>query len=45
MFEFGVVSRYHPISDYFLYGIDLIEIPSILFAITLLIAHIEKRRR
>lgn len=41
--ELGMISRINPIYDFVLYGIDLIEIPSILIAITTLIAHIEKR--
>ena len=42
--EIGTVSRIHPIYDFILYGIDLIEIPSIIIAVTTLIAHIEKRK-
>ena len=42
--ELGIVSRINPVYDFILYGIDLIEIPSIFIAITTFIAHFEKRR-
>lgn len=34
LLEAGFVSRIHPVLDFFLYGIDLIEIPAII-AVTL----------
>lgn len=44
LLELGVISRLNPISDFVLYGIDLIEIPSIAIAITTLAAYINKKR-
>lgn len=44
MFELGTISRINPVSDFILYGIDLIEIPSIIIVVTTLIAHLNKRR-
>ncbi len=42
--ELGIISRINPVYDFILYGIDLIEIPSIMIAITTLIAYLNKKR-
>ena len=42
LLEYGLVSRVHPIIDFFLYGIDLVEAPSILIALLTIVARIKK---
>ena len=37
----GIISRQNIILDFFLYGIDLIEVPSIMIAITTVVARIK----
>ena len=39
----GIVSRVHPVLDFLLYGVDLIEIPSILIAVVTIVARLKKR--
>jgi len=41
--QLGVISHIHPLLDFLLYGIDLIEIPSLIVATLLFITHIRKR--
>ena len=43
LLEAGMVSRINPILDFLLYGIDLIEIPSIILAVMTVISHIKER--
>jgi len=43
LLEEGLVSRINPILDFLLYGIDLIEIPSMILAITTLASHLKER--
>jgi len=40
----GYVSHINPIADFILFGIDLLEIPTILIAITTIIARIKKKK-
>jgi len=44
MLESGMVSRIHPIIDWFLYGVDLIEIVSIINVGMIMFSLIKKRR-
>ena len=44
MLETGIVSRVHPIIDWFLYGVDLIEIISIINVGMIMFSLIKKRR-
>ena len=44
MLESGYVSRIHPVIDWFLYGVDLIEIVSILNVGMIMYSLIKKRR-
>ena len=44
MLEAGIVSRVHPILDWFLYGVDLIEIVSIVNVGMIMFSLINKRR-
>lgn len=44
MLESGYVSRIHPVIDWFLYGVDLIEIVSILNVGMIMFSLIKKRR-
>lgn len=41
--QLGVISHIHPVLDFLLYGIDLIEIPSLIVATLLFITHVKKR--
>jgi hypothetical protein len=41
--QLGVIGHIHPVLDFLLYGIDLIEIPSLIIATLLFITHIRKR--
>lgn len=43
--EAGIISRVHPILDFFLYGVDLIEIISIINVGMMLYALLKKRRQ
>jgi hypothetical protein len=45
MLEGGYVSRVHPIIDWFLYGVDLIEIVSIINVGMIMYSLIKKRRK
>ena len=45
LLEIGAISRINFVYDFVLYGIDLIEIPSIAIAIMTLIAYINKKRK
>ena len=38
-FEIGNISRVHPIIDFFLYGVDLVELVSLATVISLIYAH------
>ena len=44
MLEAGIVSRVHPVIDWFLYGVDLIEIISIINVGMIMYSLIKKRR-
>ncbi len=44
MWEAGIVSRIHPVIDWFLYGVDLIEIISIINVGMIMFSLIKKRR-
>ena len=44
MLEAGVVSRVHPVIDWFLYGVDLIEIISIINVGMIMFSLIKKKR-
>lgn len=44
MLEAGYVSRIHPVIDWFLYGVDLIEIVSIINIGMIMFSLIKKRR-
>jgi hypothetical protein len=44
MLEAGIVSRIHPVIDWFLYGVDLIEIISIVNVGMIMFSLIKKRR-
>ncbi|EIJ65966.1 hypothetical protein BD31_I0171 [Candidatus Nitrosopumilus salaria BD31] len=44
MLEAGIVSRIHPVIDWFLYGVDLIEIVSIINVGMIMYSLIKKRR-
>ena len=44
MLEAGIVSRVHPVIDWFLYGVDLIEIISIVNVGMIMFSLIKKRR-
>jgi hypothetical protein len=44
MLEAGIVSRVHPIIDWFLYGVDLIEIISIVNVGMIMYSLIKKRQ-
>ena len=44
MLEVGIVSRVHPVIDWFLYGVDLIEIISIINVGMIMFSLIKKRR-
>ena len=37
----GLISHVNPVADFILYGIDLIEIPTILIAVTTIVARIK----
>ena len=43
--EMGIVSRVHPVLDWLLYGVDLIEIVSIINVGMILFSLLKKRRR
>ena len=43
MLEVGMVSRVHPVIDWFLYGVDLIEIVSIINVGMIMFSLIKKR--
>lgn len=45
MLEAGIISRVHPVLDWFLYGVDLIEIVSIINVGMMMFSLIRKRRR
>jgi hypothetical protein len=45
MLEMGTISRVHPVIDWFLYGVDLIEIISIINVGMIMISLIRKRNR
>lgn len=45
MLEQGYVSRVHPAIDWLLYGVDLVEIPSILIAFTTITARLKVRKK
>lgn len=45
MLEMGTISRVHPILDWFLYGVDLIEIVSIINVGMIMVSLIRKRNR
>ena len=45
MLEMGTISRVHPVIDWFLYGVDLIEIISIVNVGMIMISLIRKRNR
>ena len=44
MLEAGIVSRVHPVIDWFLYGVDLIEIISIINVGMIMYSLIKKRQ-
>ena len=44
MLEAGIISRVHPIIDWFLYGVDLIEIISIINVGMIMFSLVKKRR-
>ena len=44
MLEAGYISRVHPVIDWFLYGVDLIEIISIINVGMIMFSLIKKRR-
>ncbi len=44
MLEAGIVSRIHPVIDWFLYGVDLIEIISIINVGMIMFSLIKKRQ-
>ena len=41
--QLGIVAHIHPVLDFLLYGIDLIEIPSLIIATLLFVTHVRKR--
>jgi len=43
--EFGLISRLHPVLDFLLYGVDLIEIISIINVGMIVYSLIQKRRK
>jgi len=43
--EFGIISRLHPVLDFLLYGVDLIEIVSIINVGMIVYSLIQKRRK
>lgn len=45
MLEAGYVSRVHPVLDWFLYGVDLIEIVSIINVGMIMYSLLQKRRK
>ena len=45
MLEMGNISRIHPVIDWFLYGVDLIEIISIINVGMIMFSLIKKRNR
>jgi len=45
MLEMGNISRIHPVIDWFLYGVDLIEIVSIINVGMIMFSLIKKRNR
>lgn len=45
MLEMGTISRVHPIIDWFLYGVDLIEIISIINVGMIMFSLLKKRNR
>jgi hypothetical protein len=45
LLEAGFVSRIHPLLDFFLYGIDLIEIPAIIAVTMSFISRIVLKRK
>ena len=45
MLEMGNISRIHPIIDWFLYGVDLIEIVSIINVGMIMFSLLKKRNR
>lgn len=45
MLETGIVSRIHPVLDWFLYGVDLIEIVSIINVGMIMYSLIQKKRK
>ncbi|MGB1770017.1 MAG: hypothetical protein ACPHEV_04080 [Nitrosopumilus sp.] len=45
MLEAGMISRVHPIIDWFLYGVDLIEIISIVNVGMIMFSLVKKRRK
>jgi hypothetical protein len=44
MLEAGMISRVHPVIDWFLYGVDLIEIISIINVGMIMYSLLKKRR-
>jgi hypothetical protein len=44
MLEYGAISRVHPVIDWFLYGVDLIEIVSIINVGMIMFSLLKKRR-
>jgi hypothetical protein len=45
MLEMGTISRVHPVIDWFLYGVDLIEIISIVNVGMIMFSLLKKRNR
>jgi hypothetical protein len=45
MLQTGMISRVHPILDWFLYGVDLIEIVSIINVGMIMFSLLRKRRK
>ena len=45
MLEMGTISRVHPVIDWFLYGVDLIEIISIINVGMIMFSLLKKRNR
>jgi len=41
----GYVSHINPVADFILFGIDLLETPTILIAFTTIVARIKKKKR
>ena len=45
MLQTGMISRIHPVIDWFLYGVDLIEIVSIINVGMIMFSLLRKRRK